>query len=190
MTLAPHARALDSRQPSGVGVRVAIVIPCRNEAPHVAGMLNALRTQDSAIDDVIVVDGGSVDGTLELLRERPDIVLVRDADRGVYDGFNQGLAAATGDIVGFLNSDDIYEPGAFAAVGRALAENPDADAACGAALLEPSPAREKPASLRLGIGTRTPGARRSRFGPRLTLGDIWSSSSLTLDAYASGARPG
>jgi len=69
MTLAPHARALDSRQPSGVGLRVAVVIPCRNEALYVAGLLNALRAQDSPIDDIIVVDGGSVDGTMDLVRE-------------------------------------------------------------------------------------------------------------------------
>lgn len=72
----------------------------------------------------------------EMLRDRPDIVLFRDADRGVCDGFNQGLATATGDIVCFLNSNNVYVPGALAALGRTLSENPDADAVCGAAFLQ------------------------------------------------------
>ena len=51
MALAPHARALDSHQLSGVDARVAVVVPCRNEAPYVDGMLNALRAQDSVVPD-------------------------------------------------------------------------------------------------------------------------------------------
>ena len=119
-----------------MSAKFSIVLPTLNRRPMLLEALASIQAQHYPRVEIIVVDGGSTDGTLELLRERPDIVLVRDADRGVYDGFNQGLAAATGDIVGFLNSDDVYEPGAFAAVGRAFTENPDADAACGTALLE------------------------------------------------------
>ena len=52
-----------------MNVQVSVVIPCRNEAPYVAGMLDALRAQDCAIDEVVIVDGGSVDETMDVVRE-------------------------------------------------------------------------------------------------------------------------
>jgi glycosyltransferase involved in cell wall biosynthesis len=82
---------------------------------------------------VIVADGGSSDGTLDDLRGDPAIELVSGPDRGVYDAFNKGIARATGDLIGILNSDDCYEPGAFAAAAAALV--PGADAVCGTALV-------------------------------------------------------
>ncbi len=83
----------------------------------------------------IVVDGGSTDGTLELVATRPDLRLIGGPDSGVYDALNKGIAAATGDVVGFLNSDDAYEPGALAAAAAAFAAEPACDSVCGAARL-------------------------------------------------------
>jgi len=61
----------------------------------------------------IVVDGGSTDGTLSLLTKYPHIKLISEPDNGMYDALNKGIRIATGEILGFLNSDDFYEPQIF-----------------------------------------------------------------------------
>jgi len=83
----------------------------------------------------IIVDGGSTDGTLELVAGRPNLQLIPGPDRGIYDALNKGVACATGDVIGFLNSDDFYETGAFQAVAKAFAVNPSCDSVCGSAQL-------------------------------------------------------
>ncbi len=83
----------------------------------------------------IVVDGGSTDGTVELVVNRPELGFIPGPDNGIYDALNKGLAAVSGDVVGFLNSDDYYEAGAFAAVAQAFSAAPDCDAVCGSARL-------------------------------------------------------
>jgi len=76
--------------------------------------------------EYIVVDGGSTDGTLDVIapwRDRVD-VLISEPDDGLYDGMNKGIAAATGDFVGVLNSDDLYaEVEVLAKVARRLQES-------------------------------------------------------------------
>jgi glycosyltransferase involved in cell wall biosynthesis len=59
----------------------------------------------------IVIDGGSQDGTLSLVRElgRVDSIVLSEPDRGIYDAMNKGVALATGEVVAFLNADDFYK---------------------------------------------------------------------------------
>ena len=74
----------------------------------------------------IVVDAASKDGTVDILREYPDVRWISEPDQGQADAFNKGLAMARGPLIGWLNADDIYEPGAIAAVVRFFREHPDA----------------------------------------------------------------
>lgn len=76
------------------------------------------RALDSILDqrhdaqlEIIVVDGGSTDGTLDILQNyRPHITtLISEPDHGIYDAMNKGIAKATGDVVGILNADDVYQ---------------------------------------------------------------------------------
>lgn len=83
--------------------------------------------------DIVVVDGGSVDGTLEAVGAMPDLRVINGPDRGLYDAINKGTAAAAGDVIGILNSDDVYPPGTLAAVGAAFSRH--AQAVCGTSLL-------------------------------------------------------
>jgi glycosyltransferase involved in cell wall biosynthesis len=80
----------------------------------------------------VVVDGGSTDGTLELLRAAPGVRFTSEPDRGMYDAINRGLALATGDIVAYQNADDRYAgPHVISRAVQALAERPAVDVVYG-----------------------------------------------------------
>lgn len=83
----------------------------------------------------LVMDGGSIDGTVEWLRGQPGVRAQSERDRGMYDALNKGLALARGEIVSYLNCDEQYLPGALAAVKEHFAANPAADVVFGDALL-------------------------------------------------------
>jgi glycosyltransferase involved in cell wall biosynthesis len=93
-------------------VKISIITPVYND-PRVAGALDSVLSQNVEAElELIVIDGSSTDGSLEVLeRYRDDgrlAVLVSEPDRGMYDAINKGIALATGDIVGILNADDRY----------------------------------------------------------------------------------
>src|SRR5690349_15380481 len=95
---------------------ISIILPHLNRRKMLRQALESIAAQECADVETIVVDGGSTDGSLEDLAQHSDVRVLTGPDRGVFDAFNKGLAAARGDIVGILNSDDLYTPGAFAAV--------------------------------------------------------------------------
>ena len=118
-----------------MALRFSIVTPTLNRREMLVAALDSVARQGWSEVEHIVVDGGSTDGTLELVASRPELCLIGGPDSGVYDALNKGIAAATGDVLGLLNSDDTYEPGALAAVAAGFAEVPDCDSVCGAARL-------------------------------------------------------
>ena len=73
----------------------------------------SVLAQDHLDFEHIIMDGGSTDGTLELLAKYPHLRVVSEKDEGMYDALNKGLLIAQGEIIGFLNSDDLYTPGTF-----------------------------------------------------------------------------
>jgi glycosyltransferase involved in cell wall biosynthesis len=116
-----------------MALRFSVVIPTLNRREMLRTALASVRAQRWTDTQVIVVDGGSNDGTLDELADWHDIQVISGPDAGVYDAFNKGIALADGDVVGILNSDDCYEPGAFAVVANALTDR--AHAVCGTALV-------------------------------------------------------
>jgi glycosyltransferase involved in cell wall biosynthesis len=90
--------------------RFSIVTACRNSAGTIEQCMQSVSGQRGVELEHIVVDGNSTDGTLDIVaRNRDDRrVVLTGADQGIADAFNRGLARATGDVVGFLNSDDWY----------------------------------------------------------------------------------
>ena len=78
-----------------------------------------------------VMDGGSTDGTVEILKQYPHLKWVSEKDGGQSDALNKGIAQATGDVICWINSDDYYAPGAFEAVRRHFAANPESAMLCG-----------------------------------------------------------
>ena len=103
-------------------MKVSVVIPSYNQAAYLAATLESVVSQDHADIEVLVFDGGSTDGSVEILQrwtDRPGgapIRWVSQKDRGQADAINQGLRASTGDVLAYLNSDDVYYPGAISAV--------------------------------------------------------------------------
>jgi glycosyltransferase involved in cell wall biosynthesis len=105
--------------------RITIVTPVLNGAAHLEQALASVRDQGYPDVEHVVVDGGSTDGTVELLERTPDIRWISEPDEGLADAMNKGIAMATGELVGWLNADDAYLPGALHAVGTAAAAQPD-----------------------------------------------------------------
>ena len=113
---------------------LSIVTPCLNRASLVAQAIESVRHQDYPRVEHIVMDGGSTDGTLEVLRHYPHLDITSEKDQGLYDALNKAIRRTRGDVVGHINTDDLYEPRVFGAVMRAFADHPEADAVVGGAV--------------------------------------------------------
>ncbi|MCP9798246.1 glycosyltransferase family 2 protein [Cyanobium sp. Lug-B] len=105
----------------------SIVIPTLNQGAFIEDTLLSILWQGYDNVEIIVVDGGSTDDTPAVLeRYRPWIsVLISEPDRGQSDAINKGFRRASGSILAWLNSDDLYLPGAFRTVLEAFAAHPD-----------------------------------------------------------------
>ena len=102
-------------------MKVTIITAAFNCAGWFAPTLRSVAQQDHPDIEHIVVDGGSTDGTLDMVRANGSRVahVISEPDDGVYDAFNKGLRLATGDAVAYLNSGDTYT--SAGAVSRAVA---------------------------------------------------------------------
>jgi len=89
---------------------VSLITVVSNRADTIAHALSSIAHQSYRHIQHIVIDGASVDGTLEILQQSGDTIdtLVSEADNGIYDALNKGLSRAQGDIVGLLHSDDFF----------------------------------------------------------------------------------
>jgi glycosyltransferase involved in cell wall biosynthesis len=112
--------------PGGQPPEISIITPCYNAVHHLRDAIESVRRQAGVRIEHIVVDAASKDGTVDVLREFPDVRWISEPDQGQADAFNKGLALARAPLIGWLNADDMYEPGALAAVVRFFCEHPDA----------------------------------------------------------------
>jgi hypothetical protein len=106
--------------------RISLVTPSFNQAPYLEATLESVVRQEYPDLEWIVMDGGSTDGSVEILRpyERHFAAWVSERDAGQADALRRGFARATGDILGWLNSDDVLMPGALRRVGEFFAAHP------------------------------------------------------------------
>ena len=114
---------------------ISVVTPCLNRATYVAAAVESVIAQHYPNLEHIVTDGGSTDGTLEVLRRYPHLHVVSEKDENLYDALNKAIGLARGEIIAHLNTDDLFAPGAFDSVARAFAAHPDADAVYGGATI-------------------------------------------------------
>ena len=105
-------------------MKFSIVTVVLNDAPHIAETMRSVLDDNADCEvEYIVIDGGSTDGTREIVKRREAELayFVSEPDSGIYEAMNKGIARATGDIVGIINSGDRYFPGALALVAGAMA---------------------------------------------------------------------
>lgn len=106
-------------------LRISIVVPSFNQGKFIRETIDSILNQDYPNTEIIVMDGGSTDNTVEILKSYGSrIEWVSQKDRGQAHALNMGLRKATGDIVAFLNSDDYYIQGAFGVVSDFFSRNP------------------------------------------------------------------
>jgi glycosyltransferase involved in cell wall biosynthesis len=108
-------------------MRISIVTPCFNQRNFLEQTMRSVLSQSGDFElSWIILDGASTDGTVELLKSISDsrVRWTSESDRGQANALNKGLDQADGEVLGWLNSDDLYAPDALAAVMQAF-EDPD-----------------------------------------------------------------
>jgi glycosyltransferase involved in cell wall biosynthesis len=101
---------------------VSVVTPSLNQGRFLEQAIASVAEQDYPRIEHVVVDGGSTDGTLEILARYAHLFWSSEPDEGQADALNKGFARASGTILGWLNADDLYLPGAVSAAVTALRE--------------------------------------------------------------------
>jgi len=95
-------------------LKISIITVSFNSVITIRDTIESILSQDYKNIEYIIIDACSKDGTLDIIEEYKERIsfFISESDNGIYDGMNKGIAAATGDIVGILNSDDFY-PNSF-----------------------------------------------------------------------------
>lgn len=109
--------------------KISVIVASRNAVDTIECTLKSIKDQNYKNLELIICDGGSTDGTLDILENYRDIIdlSISEFDGGVANAQNKGRRLATGDLVTFLNADDYKEPGCFQDVAKAYREHPDMD---------------------------------------------------------------
>ncbi|MBA4385008.1 MAG: glycosyltransferase [Anaerolinea sp.] len=106
--------------------KISVIIPTLNQVRFIEETIQSVLSQNYPNLEVIVCDGGSTDGTLDILKRYNDLLTwTSETDRGQVDAINKGLRLATGVVVAYLNSDDIYTPNTLLTVGKYFTDHPD-----------------------------------------------------------------
>src|SRR5574338_66627 len=114
-------------------LKLTIVTPSFNQGRFLEETMLSVLKQGYEPLEYIVIDGGSADESVEIIRRHEDKLAywVSEKDRGQVHALNKGLERATGDVFAFINSDDVYLPGAFNAAMSYFADNPQSQWVCG-----------------------------------------------------------
>lgn len=91
-------------------LKISIITVCYNSEKHIENAILSVLNQSYSNIEYLVIDGGSKDATIKIINKYKDSIstFVSAPDNGIYDAMNKGLSLATGDVIGFLNSDDFY----------------------------------------------------------------------------------
>lgn len=110
-------------------MKISLITVCYNAESNITDCLKSVALQDYPNLEYIIVDGGSSDATLEILKKYSNIIsiLISEPDKGIYDALNKGIAAASGNVIGIMHSDDFFaQANILSEVAQAFITN-DAD---------------------------------------------------------------
>ncbi len=116
---------------------ISIITPTLNRRETLVSTMESVFNQTYPLIEYIIIDGGSTDGTVEMLEEWDEKIdyWVSEKDRGIFDAMNKGIDLARGELIGIINSDDWYAPTTVEKVVNAWKEDPEADVFFGDALV-------------------------------------------------------
>jgi len=108
---------------------ISIVMVTWNAGKHFRQAIESILNQDYPNKEIIVVDGGSNDNTLDIVSEYSSEIdyWISEPDKGIYDAMNKGIGLCTGDWIGFKNADDWYVPGTFSVLANRISTHPEVD---------------------------------------------------------------
>ncbi|WP_282114498.1 glycosyltransferase family 2 protein [Pseudoalteromonas arctica] len=115
-------------------MKISIITVCFNSAKTIRDTIESVKSQGYKNIEYIIVDGKSTDNTLDIVNEYPEVVSVTisERDSGIYDAMNKGIRAATGDIIGILNSDDFFaSTNSIQLIAQAFIQNSSIDGVYG-----------------------------------------------------------
>jgi glycosyltransferase involved in cell wall biosynthesis len=160
--------------------RVSVIMPAYNGERFIVEALDSIRRQQHRALEIIVVDDGSTDGTAEILAGAADVNCIRQDNRGAASARNRGIEIATGDVIAFLDADDLWTARKFPRQLECLLADPSADVVRGrtqrivevrdgahAPRWEPAGEAWDALSLGSSIVRRTAFARVGPFDPKL-----------------------
>ncbi|MCG7869718.1 MAG: glycosyltransferase [Candidatus Thiodiazotropha taylori] len=97
-------------QPDNISMQISVIIPCYNAESSVLETIHAIKAQTIKAFEIIVVDDGSSDSTLQLLKKEPDVIVIKQENSGVSAARNRGVSKSTGDWIAFCDADDVWTP--------------------------------------------------------------------------------
>ena len=108
--------------------KISIVTPSYNQGEYLERTISSVLEQDYPNIEYIIIDGGSTDNSVEIIKKYEKYISfwTSEPDKGQADAINKGFSKASGDIIAWINSDDMYLPGAFNIAAEAFMKNPDA----------------------------------------------------------------
>lgn len=105
-------------------MKISIITVCLNSVNTIEDTIKSVIGQKDEKVEYIIIDGGSIDGTLDILNKYKDVIdiIVSESDQGIYDAMNKGILLSKGEVIGIINSDDWYEPGVLKKVWKCFCD--------------------------------------------------------------------
>jgi len=112
-------------------LKISIVTPSLNQGQYIEDCIQSALNQNYPNFEHIIIDGDSTDGTIEILKKYPHLKWISEPDEGQSDAINKGFGMATGDIIAWLNSDDVCCPNVFSKINNYFTKNKECMWVCG-----------------------------------------------------------